>query len=87
MGGSRGVTQLLLVLFLGLQLVDKHLFLLLLLLLGLLLHVLSEFFKMIMLHGALVLQEVGHLEIHLQNQNGQGLPMNVLRTGSPPWGG
>ena len=72
------------VLLLGLQLVDKDLFLLVLLL-GLLLLVLSEFFKIIMLHGALALQEVGHLQVHLQS--GQGLPMNLLRTGSPPWGG
>ena len=83
-GGSRGVTQLLLVVFLGLQLVDKHLFRLLFLL-GVLLHVVSELFKLIMLYGALALQEVGHLEVHLQS--GQGLPMNLLRTSSPPWGG
>ena len=84
--GSRGVTQpLLLVFLLGLQLLDKGLFLLLLLL-GLLLQMLSEFLKIIMLHGALVLQEVEHLEVHLQNV-GQRLPMSLLRTGSPPWAG
>ena len=83
-GGRRGVTQILLVVFLGLQLVDKRLFRLLNLL-GVLLHVVSELFKLIMLYGALVLQEARHLEVHLQS--GQGLPMNLLRTGSPPWGG
>ena len=83
-GGRRSITQILLVITLGLQLVDKRLFRLLNLL-GVLLHVVSELFKLIMLYGALVLQEVRHLEVHLQS--GQGLPMNLLRTGSPPWGG
>ena len=84
--GKRGVIQpLLLALLLGLQLLDKDLFLLALLL-GVLLQMLSEFVKIIMLHGALVLQEVEHLAVHLQNL-GQRLPMNLLRTSSPPWAG
>ena len=75
------------------QLLDKDLFLrafllgldkdLLLLPLGLLLRLLLD---IVMLHGALALQEVDHLEVHLQNL-GQRLPMNLLRTSSPPWAG
>ena len=75
------------------QLLDKDLFFLVFVLgldkdlpllpLGLLLQMLLE---IVMLHGALVLQEVDHLEVHLQNL-GQRLPMNLLRTGSPPWAG
>ena len=60
--------------------------LLLLLLLGLRLQMLSWFLEIFMLHGALVLQELEHLEVHLQNP-GQRLPINLLRTGSPPWAG
>ena len=59
---------------------------LLVLLLDLLLQMLFEFLEIIMLHGALVLQELEHLEAHLQNLR-QRLPMNLLRTGSPPWAG
>jgi hypothetical protein len=47
---------------------------------------LFEFLQIIMLHGALVLQELEHLEVHLQNLR-QRLPMRLLRTGSPPWAG
>jgi hypothetical protein len=88
--GRRGVKQLLLgrdkdlfllLILLGL---DKDLFLLLLL--GLRLQMLSWFLQIIMLHGALVLQKLEHLELHLQNR-GQRLPINLLRTGSPPWAG
>ena len=60
--------------------------LLLLLLLGLRLQMLSWFLEIFMLHGALLLQEFGHLEVHLQNP-GQRLPINLLRTGSPPLAG
>ena len=60
--------------------------LLLLLLLGLRLQMLSWFLHTIMLHGALILQKFEHLELHLQNR-GQHLPINLLRTGSPPWAG
>jgi hypothetical protein len=59
---------------------------LLVLLLDLLLQMLFEFLQIIMLHGALVLQELEHLEVHLQNLR-QRLPMRLLRTGSPPWAG
>ena len=75
--------MLFLLLLLGLH---KDLLLLLLLLLGLRLQMLSWFLEIFMLHGALVLQELEHLEVHLQNP-GQRLPINLLRTGSPPWAG
>ena len=80
-----GLEKKLLILLLPLGL-DKDLFLFLLLLLGLRLQMLSWFLHIIMLHGALVLQKFEHLELHLQNR-GQRLPINLLRTGSPPWAG
>jgi len=74
------------ILLLVLLRLEKDFCSLLVLLLDLLLQMLFEFLEIIMLHGALVLQELERMEVDLQNPR-QRLPMNLLRTGSPPWAG
>jgi len=92
---------LLLALLLGLVLLDQDVLLLALLLgrarldrglllqvlrLGLPLQMLVQFLEIIMLHGALLRQELEHLEVDLQSLE-LCLPTNLLLTGSPPWAG